>query len=340
MLNIVHKTVQIIQRDFLPFVSAKHIHQFRFGIQAFTLSSFETLKSNARLVVANPNTAHSKMHRLTTNADIINSFHSIVNNCSLITKESIIIIDFSDFCGFQTLTFALQTHDGRAIPIFFDTITYPITEATSQNIFIQECIKNLEKIIGFYPRFVLDRGFAIPSLIEFFVQHQIVFYVRSKKGKGVTVIDETGNEQTLLASEVQEFDKQIKAYGYQLRLIISEKPKDKQEPWYIITNDMDTKRKDIIAIYYYRFEIEEAFKDLKHLFDLNKLRIKNKLTFIILLWFFVLSLWIAYTIHQLQEQVIEQGKKKLSFVREWYEGFHRSIFLSAFNTLSLNHAFY
>lgn len=340
MLNIVQETVQIIQSSFLPFVSNKHIHQFYFGIQAFTLSSFESLKSNARLVVEKPNTAHSKMHRLTSNANIIHSFHTITSKLNGVTKESIVIIDFSDFCGFQTLTFALQTREGRAIPIFFDSITYPITEVTSQNIFIQECVKKLGNILGFYPRFVLDRGFAIPSLIKFFVQNYIIFYVRSKKGKGVTVIDEKGKEQILLVSQVHVYDKQIKAYGYQFRLITSDKPRDTQEPWYIITNDSDSRRKEIIEIYYYRFEIEEAFKDLKHVFDLNRLRIKRKETFKILLWFFLLSLWIAYLIHVKKQQLQQSGKEKLSFVRIWYEGFHRSIFLNSFNLISHNHAFY
>lgn len=249
------------------------------------------------------------------------------------------IIDFSDFCGFQTLTFALQTREGRAIPVFFDSITYPIKEVTSQNLFIQECIKQVQEIFGFYPCFVLDRGFAIPSLIDFFIQNHILFYVRSKKGKGVTVTNETGKEYFLPASQIKEFDKNIKAYGYQLRLITSEKPKDKEEPWYIITNDFDSKRRDIIEMYYYRFEIEETFKDLKHLFDLKKLRIKQKNTFRILLWFFILSMWIAYCIHILKEH-IKQGKQKLSFVREWYEGFQRSMFIAAFNSLSHNCTFY
>ena len=340
MLNIVQETVQIIQSRFFPYVSAKHIHQFRFGVQAFTLSSFESLKSNARLVVANTNTAHSKMHRLTSNTEIIESFHTIIPHLQVLTKESVVIIDFSDFCGFQTLTFALQTREGRAIPVFFDCITYPITEATSQNIFIQECVKKLGEILGFYPRFVLDRGFTIPSLITFFVEQQVLFYVRAKKGKGVAIIDEEGNEQILPASQIQAYDKTMKAYGYQLRLIISEKPKDKEEPWYIITNDFDSKRKAIIEIYYYRFEIEEAFKDLKHLFDLKKLRIKHKHTFRILLWFFILSMWIAYCIHRLKEQSKQEEKQKLSFVREWYEGFHRSMFLAVFNLVSHSDTFY
>jgi len=340
MLNIVQKTVQIIQSKFFPFVSSKHIHQFRFGVQAFTLSSFESLKGNARLVVDKPNTAHSKIHRLTSNAGIILSFQRIIANLDVVTKESIIIIDFSDFCGFQTLTFALQTREGRAIPVFFDSITYPITEATSQNIFIQECVRKLGEILGFYPQFVLDRGFAIPSLIEFFIKQQILFYVRAKKAKGVTIVDEKGEEQILPVSKIKEYDKKIKAYGYQLRLITSEKPKDKEEPWYIVTNDFDSKRKEIIRVYYYRFEIEEAFKDLKHLFDLKKLRIKQKNTFRILLWFFILSMLIAYFIHRLKEHITREGKQKLSFVRAWYEGFHRSMFISTFHLLSHNNSFY
>ena len=84
MVNIVQETIQIIQNKFSPFVSIKHIHQFHFGMKAFTLSSYESLNSNARLVEEKANTAHSKIHRLTSNTKIIDSFYKIIFHLNLI----------------------------------------------------------------------------------------------------------------------------------------------------------------------------------------------------------------------------------------------------------------
>jgi hypothetical protein len=99
----------MIQNQFLPHVQLKHIHQFRFGIQSLALSSFSSLNSNARLAVSNRHTASSKMRRLTRNTGMQNNFSAILKHSKLVRKESIVIIDFSTFCDFQVLTFALQT---------------------------------------------------------------------------------------------------------------------------------------------------------------------------------------------------------------------------------------
>lgn len=339
MVNILQKSIEIINSQFIPSVSLKHIHQFKFGLQAFTFSPFSSLGSNARLVVENRYTARSKMHRLTNNSNMGKNFYAILKNSTIVSKESIIIIDFSTFCNFQVLTFALQTRAGRAIPVFFDIITYPITEATSQNIFIQTTLKKLKKILGFYPSFVLDRGFALPSLITFFMEHQITFYIRGKKGKRVAVIDEPGKEQLLPAGTLKEPDQHIKAYGYQLRLITSEKPKNKDEPWYIFTNDGNRKRKAIIEIYYYRFEIEEIFKDIKHLFRLKRFFITEKHVFQIILWFILLGTWLAFLIDEIRAVIQKDAHNKISFMRLWFEGLHRTFYLQIFN-ISHNSRFY
>jgi len=338
-MNILQKSLQIIYEKFVPHVSLKHYKLFLFGISSLTLIRFQSLNGNARLIVENTNTAISKMKRLVKKEKLISSFSSIISNLHLVTKDSVVIIDFSTFCGFQVLTLGLQTKLGRAVPLYFDIILYPIYDETSQNIFILKTISAFKKILGFYPQFVLDRGFAIPVLIEYFVKNQIVFYVRSKQGKYVTITDKYGKETRLPIFKADKVDTTIKTYDYILRLIVSNKPKDKEEPWYIITNNFDLKRKKIIDIYYYRFEIEETFKDLKHLYDLDKFLIRKILTFKILLWFVILGLILAYFIELAKEKLKENSKQKLSFVRSWFEGIQRSLFVSILN-VSHNRQFY
>lgn len=336
MKNILHESVAIIQERFIPAVSKKHVHLFRFGIVALTLSPFRSLNSNARTTITNEHTAYTKMYRLTKQKKLLEVFPAIMQSFHFVQPTSIVIIDFSTFCGFQVLTFAVQTHLGRAIPVYFEVITYPIEKETSQNIFIAEACKRLGKILGFYPRFVLDRGFAIPSLIKFFMKEQILFYVRAKQGKHILFSDKKGNEQTKAIKDMKQFDTKIHAYGYSLRLIISNKPKDTKEPWYLITNDFDTKRKGVIDIYYYRFEIEETFRDIKHIYDLRAFQIKQIQSFSLVLWFVIAGVWLSFSIDAVKLHVTESMHKnihkKLSIVRLWSEGVQRSFLYSFLNT--------
>src|SRR5713101_1784731 len=131
-------------------------------------------------------------------------------------------------------------------------------------------------------------------------------------GSGVcySITDKNGKEQTKAIKDMKQFDSRIKAYGYGLRLVISNKPKDKAQPWYIITNDFDSTRKAIIEIYYYRFEIEETFRDIKHI-----------QSFSLVLWFVIAGVWLSFSIDEVKQQLTESlhknMHKKLSIVRLW-----------------------
>lgn len=145
-----------------------------------------------------------------------------------------------------------------------------------------------------YPRFVFDRGFWIPCAMKFLLKHKIIFYLRIKAGQKLTWINRNGT-QIQKAHKIGAYVKEvpIELFGYNMRLIISPPPPKQRNPkkaqhterWYIITNDRKTKREDILIIYKTRFEIEETFKDLKHIQKLKILRIKTGRTFTILLWF-------------------------------------------------------
>lgn len=56
-LNIITSIRRLTQKQLLPRVSRKWRHQFRFGMNAYALRAFQSATGNARMVVANPNTA-------------------------------------------------------------------------------------------------------------------------------------------------------------------------------------------------------------------------------------------------------------------------------------------
>lgn len=76
-MNILTQTATIVKTNFLPYVASKHRGLFEFGIKALSLSSFNSLNSNARRIITNDNTAHSKLKRCLK-----------TRNTSLISKSS------------------------------------------------------------------------------------------------------------------------------------------------------------------------------------------------------------------------------------------------------------
>jgi hypothetical protein len=101
------------------------------------------------------------------------------------------------------------------------------------------------------------------------------------------------------------------------------------EPWYILTNDSTSSREEVVSIYYYRFEIEEVFKDMKHFFTMKKFFIKTCKTFRVLMWCMIAAFWIAWLTgvveHYLSEKTKTHVKKHLSWVRIWFEGITREM---------------
>jgi len=182
-INVLKHSVKLLNNQILPNVKIKHKGLFKFGINAFSLAPFCSLNSNARMIIENTNTACSKVYRLFSNQSILSDFEAVLKSSSLVNRQSLVNIDFSTFCGFETLAFAVQTQAGRAIPIWANCLTYPLTEVGSQNKFVIEEVEKFGGMLGFFPSFVLDRGFWIPDLMKFMLGRKISFYLRIKQGQ-------------------------------------------------------------------------------------------------------------------------------------------------------------
>lgn len=320
-MSILRQSYEFLQTRLFPYILKKHHHQFLFGFEALTLTPFTSLNGNARMTVDNRNTAESKVKRLVKNKRYLGYFPMLIQELSLVKKDDRINVDFSTFCGFQVLTFAKQTSLGRAIPVYIVAITYPIENPGSQTQFIIAEVKKCMQLLGCSVHFVFDRGFELPYLANALVEHHIHFTIRMRKDKHVLY-----EQKEIPLRNLPWFanDCLVGIYGQNLRIVRSEKKKTMEEPWYLLTNDTGSTRDRIIADYYFRFEIEETFKDLKHIFELNKFyTIKKKQTFLILLWFFILSIWMAFLLEKtkqyLTERISQNIHKKLSITRFFFE---------------------
>jgi len=347
--NIVRDIRVLVQNKLLPVVPSKWTALFSFGLEAFSLRPFQSAGSNARTVVSNRNTAGSKVLRLLKNVRLAEHLGSVFDSLSLVRPGSFVNVDHSDMHGLTALVGAIQTRNGRAIPAMVDATYAQQIPAHSKKPRWQklraamvlarkthsftghtiDVLQNLRDRLGFWPKLVFDRGFGNESLVTHLAAEGCTFYVRLKAGRFV----ELDGQQTEV-KQLAENDATIRLYGLRLRVIRSPKSRRAKEPWYILTNDHQSSRNKIVRIYYHRFEIEETFKDAKHLFELRRLSFENPNSLKVVLWLVFLGVALLYLVTRPTKQITHatHPKKYLSWLRQAYEQFQQA--LTAYRNLT------
>jgi len=338
--KIIPSCANIVQRNLLPNIPSKWRHQFKFGVQALTLKPFSSLASNARQTVRNPHTASTKIDRLIGNLGLAEALSAAAVNLGFIHPTSIVACDHSDFNGLSAFVGAVQTRRGRAVPCLIEaaySLRLPAHNQTTkrkqamrqarhelgENLY-EQAATSLEQFaarLGFWPRLVFDRGFGGMPFVKRLLQHQAIFYIRLKAGRYVEVVGQPVPVRALVGA-----DSIINLNGIQLRVIRSEEPKQ-GEPWFILTSDFASSRDQIIQIYYHRFEIEETFKDLKHVLELHQARLFKPLSLKVLLWFAALSVILSFLTTKWQEKNRHRHPKKtLSHYKMFFEAGQRAAY--------------
>ena len=347
-LSIVPSCREIVQRRLEPQLPTRWHHQFRFGIQALTLKPFSSLASNARQTVANVHPASTKMDRLVGNDGLATAMSQAVASLGFIRPTSIVACDHSDFNGLMAFVGAVQTNQGRAIPCLVATTYSPRLSAWDhapkrvqrlrakyrqlEEHLYGQAVAALESFagqLGFWPRLVFDRGFGGLPLIQALVRHHATFYVRLKAHRFVDV----GGTRLHVAALASP-DRRIRLGGVALRVVRSDAP-DTGEPWYILTSDLTSSRSKILAIYAHRFEIEETFKDLKHVLDLDATRLNSPASLKVLLWFASLSLILAFLVLRWTVDArTGHPKKRCSHYRRFVETLTRELLGPRFDLIT------
>jgi hypothetical protein len=317
-MDIMHQRCTLF-KDMRTHVPLKLWKLFTLGYWSLSCERVMSIRGNARTILSSAMEAKSKAYRLLANVNLRHALPRLLPHMGLVTKESVVAIDFSTFGHFQVLMFAVQTRNGRAIPVYFDIITYPI-EKDSQNLFVIRTIEAFVTLVGFRPKLVFDRGFACPSLIKHLAKNKHIFYIRLKGGKRVMGSD--GNMCHVRA--LTSTDARVQAYDLTLRIITSNNPKNGNEPWYLLTNDMRSSRETVIRHYYFRFEIEEFFKDAKWLQGLEHTRFQKIESVTTLLWFVLIGWWcFVYIYPLLPACLLTHTHDRISFVRQVFEYMQR-----------------
>lgn len=340
--SIVRDSRTLIQTNLFPSVPTKWWPQLGFGLEAFALRPFQSAGSNARSVVPNVNTAASKMLRLLGNQKLAGALGTVFDQFQLVRPGSFINVDHSDLDGLTALVGAVQTRNGRAVPCMVETTYAPSIPADSDKprwqqmrqdmLFARQvqcftghvidALQDFADRLGFWPKLVFDRGFANESIIEHLHAEGAIFYIRLKGGNYVAC----DGQQTKI-ERLPGKDETVELFGLTLRVIRSPKSRRAKQPWYILTNDMTSSRNKIVKIYYHRFEIEETFKDTKHLFELQRLSFTRPTSLKVVLWLVFLGIALLYVVTKPGKQPPkpDNPKKHISWVRMAYEQFQREL---------------
>lgn len=334
--NIVRDIRARTQKQLSPQVSKKWSLQFNFGLQAYGLKAFQSATGNARMVVANNNTAARKSERLLANTGLADQLGAVFDTLNLVKSGSYVNVDHSDMHGLTALVGAVQTRNGRAIPCLVET-TYAstissvsdkprwqrfrraMTEARRTQSFTGHTIDALQDFadrLGFWPKLVFDRGFGNESLVTHLAAEGCTFYIRLKAGR---FVDFDG--QRTEVKRLKEKDATVTLFGLRLRVVRSPKNRRATEPWYILTNDQTSSRDKVVKIYYHRFEIEETFKDMKHIWELKRTRLNKPNSLKVILWFVSLGIALLYlaTNRGRPNKQKLHPKKQTSWLRQAYE---------------------
>lgn len=339
--DIVQDTRVLIQNKLISAVPKKWQPQLRFGLQAYGLQAFQSATGNARRVVANPNTAARKSERLLANVRLATHLGIIFDNLNLVKPSSYVAADHSDMNGLTALVGAVQTRNGRAIPCFVET-TYSDrlsargdapprkralrtarSEERRYRSFTGHTIDTLQDFadrLGFWPKLVFDRGFGNESIVTHLQAEGATFYVRLKAGRYVKL-----DGERIEVKRLKNNDATVQLFGTTLRVVRSPKGRRSPEPWYILTNDQASSRDKIVRIYYHRFEIEESFKDLKHILEFRRTRLNKPNSLKMVLWLMCLGVALLYKVTKPSiRQQHPNPKKRISWIRRALEQLHQA----------------
>ncbi len=326
-------------------VKPKHKKLISFGLKAYALRAYQSAACNARMVELKYSTACRKSERLLANKTIGKELVSELIKLVQIRASDIVNVDHTITNHLMTLVGALQTHNGRALPVFVEsTYSNDIPSLGSQHStprtdklrrarkaerktlsfssHITQTIRAFIDELGFTPKFAFDRGFGSKELVQFLESLGAKFYIRLKSGR---LLDD-GYHQ-VACRNIKSGDELIAIDGMTLRLVRSPRSRRCKEPWYILTNDFSSSREKIVRIYYHRFEIEETFKDVKHIFELKRVRLNKPNSLKVVLTLISIGFALLYHLRKSkvfrhfaeQRKVPKNPKKALSWVRDSWE---------------------
>lgn len=338
-IQTINKTVNSIAIASVP---KGKLRRFFLMVEYFSLRSFCSLNATGRMVSSNRHTGENRVRRAISDNALANLLgNALVNKVfSELSGYVFCSLDHSQFGPFCIAILAVSFRRGRAIPVWCQV-------NVSEGALITPLLLELERLFAelsainpnLKPVLVMDRWFASQRLFDLFMSHGIYFIARTKSDKKIRLPWDTSWQRTKIL-EVSHEEVDITYCKHELRLIRSTYDEDSRketdtEPWFLMTNlPKPTKkggndgftRRQILNRYAERFEIEEAFKDIKWLNRLEWQQIRKPSVIYALLMFVFFGRWLIWWATPRKEQLARtkvHHKKRLSWFRAAWEHLER-----------------
>ena len=314
-----------VKRLRITYVPKAKARRFFLGVEQFSLSEFNSLNAAGRRLGINRWTGENRIRRLVTDQKLADQLQHLLVSEALASHKGqwYCSLDHSQFGPFCIAILAVSHRKGRAIPIWCQVnvseagLIAPLLAALEELFqFLQSNAPELALVL------VMDRWFASDKLFTLFEGYGIYFITRTKSDKLVQLPwDPSWWKEPI--HDISHEELPITYRSHRLRLIRSDYQEDMKdpEPWFLLTNlPEEITRRRVLNRYAERFEIEEAFKDVKWLQRLEWQRVKKPEVIRGLLLFVFLGWWLLwrYATKEIPKQTFHP-KKRLSWFRQAWE---------------------
>jgi hypothetical protein len=329
----VQKIRVAVQRLQQTYITKGKARRFACGVAALSLEAFESLNAAGRSLGLNRFTGENRIRRLVTDDKLADQLQLLLVAEGFTDRKGYwyCSLDHSQFGPFCIAVLAVSVRKGRAIPVWCQVnlseaaLVVPLlTALEALFVAVATVAPNLKLVL------VMDRWFASDKLFRLLAKYGVYFIARTKSDKRVQLPWDPSWWRTPIL-EVSHQELPITYRAHQLRLVRSElRPGMKDpEPWFLLTNlPNEISRLQVLNRYSERFEIEEAFKDVKWLQRLEWQKVKTTSVIRSLLLFTFLGWWLLWryvepTTSRQTPQKKLHPKKRLSWFRLAWEELQR-----------------
>lgn len=213
--------------------------------------------------------------------------------------------------GFWVLVLSFP-YKGRAIPFKF--ITYSSRtindEMTSRNLEHKRALEELKELLVDRP-LVLDREFSYEELLSDMKSEGINFVIRLNVSNKPNIFNEEGEKIPLKLSPGETVVYNGVYYKGKLEVnLIGKWEKGLKEPLWLISN---LPPQDALEIYIKRMKIEESFRDLKSLLNIDKIMNKKRINMEKMIALVLLAYCIGLLLGEFIRDIIYKGTKWRSY---------------------------
>lgn len=172
-----------------------------------------------------------------------------------------IFVDFTSICDDFLIMAASVVLGSKSIPVYFSLRLYPKRKNQMNQKKMEEAfIKALAHILPKRYRYIIvaDRGFGNHRFISLCEQLGFQYVIRINENLNIKTHEDKMNLESLSCNF--DINCHVISWKHNARIVGNAQ---KGSFWYLITNNSDLSRKDVVKIYEQRFKIEFMFRDEK-----------------------------------------------------------------------------